>query len=354
MTVDTPIKIKIINKLNWPDEAGLRVRPFRGAADFSRMVEIINARNAINEVEEVMSVDELANEYAHLQNCDPLLDMVFIEKGELLIAFGGIEWRIDDEGQRRFDSEVQIDPAWKHLGLMRPLYLFCEERARQLTLSDPMNNISSYINTWLPEQAQSETRLVESLGYQSVRHFFTMQHNLRQLPDMPLPAGIEIRPVQKPDHLRPIWDTKEAAFADHWGHAQRNEEDFQRWCKTPTFEHNLWQVAWDVSNNSVAGVSINSIYYEDNKHYGFQRGWIDTLGVRREWRGRGLAKALLVRSLRLLKGKGMAEGMLGVDASNPTGALQLYEKVGFSVYKRSRVWRKTIVSHESQVMNQES
>ena len=319
----------------------VQVRPFRGAQDYPRMVEIINARQATNGEEEVLSVDELANDYNHLQNCDPSTDMIFIEKNNQLIAFGSIEWRIDGDGQRRFDEEVQIDPAWKHLGLMRPMYVFNEQRARQISLDHPMRGANT-LNVWLPEQAQSETRLVASLGYRTARHFFTMRHDLQRIPDAPTPSGLQVRPIQKPDHLRPIWDAKEAAFADHWGHAPRNEDDFQRWSQTPTSEHDLWQVAWDVQTNAVAGMSINTIYHEDNKHYGFKRGWIDTLGVRREWRGRGLAKALLAHSLRRLKSVGMTECLLGVDATNPTGALQLYEKMSFTVYKRNAVWRKEI------------
>ena len=34
------------------------------------------------------------------------------------------------------------------------------------------------------------------------------------------------------------------------------------------------------------------------------------------------------------------EGMLGVDAENPTGALNLYKSAAFQVYKRSDVYRK--------------
>lgn len=305
------------------------------------MADIMNAHQSANGHEEVLSVDELANDYNHLQGCNPLTDMIFIEKDGQLVAFGGIKWCIDDDGQRRFDVEVQIDPVWKHLGLMRPIYVFNEQRARQISLDNRIA-ANSTLSVWLPEQAQSEARLVGSLGYQTVRHFFTMRHELQQLPVAQLPTGLQIRPVQKPDHLRAIWDAKEAAFADHWGHVPRNEQDFERWCQTPTFEHDLWQVAWDTKTDSVAGVSINNIYHEDNKHFGFRRGWVDTLGVRREWRGRGLAKALLANSLRQLKSTGMTECLLEVDATNPTGALQLYEKVGFAVYKRSGVWRKEL------------
>ena len=47
------------------------------------------------------------------------------------------------------------------------------------------------------------------------------------------------------------------------------------------------------------------------------------------WRGRGVATALIGRNLRLLAERGMTEAALLVDSQNPTGALALYERVGF-------------------------
>ena len=305
------------------------------------MAEMENAYNVAHGVEEVISVEEIANEYAHLHNCDPQTDMRFIEHQGKLIAYGGIEWRIDDEGQRRFDQQVVVDPDYAHTGLTKALFEFNEQRAREIVAQQPMN-VHNVMRVGLAERAQTDVQAVTDLGYATIRHYFVMRHDLSVMPNATLPAGLELRAVSKPDGLRPIWEAKEAAFADHWGHAPRGEDDFRRWCEVPTFEHDLWQIAWDTSRNTVAGLSINTIYHNDNTYYGFKRGFIDSLGVRREWRGQGVAKALLAHSLRRLQAAGMTEVMLGVDASNPTGALQLYEKVGFTVYQRRAVWQKEI------------
>jgi ribosomal protein S18 acetylase RimI-like enzyme len=50
--------------------------------------------------------------------------------------------------------------------------------------------------------------------------------------------------------------------------------------------------------------------------------------VRRPWRRRGIASALLADSLSALRDRGLAEAALGVDAENPR-ALALYEGLGF-------------------------
>ena len=73
---------------------------------------------------------------------------------------------------------------------------------------------------------------------------------------------------------------------------------------------------------------------------GLRRGWLDNVFTRRAWRRRGLAAALIARSLRLLRDRGMTSAALGVDADNPTGALALYEASGFQIHDRFAAWRK--------------
>ena len=338
------IELERTEEIHLPEIPGVLYRKFRGEADFARMVEIANACNVADEAEEVLSVEEKANNYAHLKNCNPQTDMAFIEVGDVLVAYGGIEWRDDDEGNRLYEQEAFVHPDWRGLGLQRVLFEFNEARAKQLSQSsqDLPGLAPKWMSIWVPGSAAEMQAALGDLGYAPARHFLNMRHGLNPIPCTKLPVGIELRPVRTPEHLRAIWNAKEEAFADHWGHNQRDEEDFHKWCETPTMEHHLWQVAWDSHTNEVAGFSINTIYHADNAHYGFKRGWIETLGVRRKWRGQGLAKALLANSLRKLHVQGMTEVALGVDAANPTGALQLYKGMGFYEFKQSAVWRKEI------------
>jgi ribosomal protein S18 acetylase RimI-like enzyme len=53
-----------------------------------------------------------------------------------------------------------------------------------------------------------------------------------------------------------------------------------------------------------------------------------------------VARAAVARSLVILKERGLDTGILGVDATNPTGAVRVYESVGFSVAEKSTAWRK--------------
>jgi mycothiol synthase len=179
-----------------------------------------------------------------------------------------------------------------------------------------------------PDTRPGKMVMLEREGYGVIRHFYQMlRTGLDDLPEAPLPAGIEFRPVL-PEDYRTIWDANEEAFRDHWGNVPATDEDFARELADPDFNPALWNVAWDVAANEVAGVTINAIP-GSNAALGVRRGWVYNLSVRRPWRKRGLGRALLVRSLATLRDAGQTEVMLGVDAENLTGALRLYEGVGF-------------------------
>jgi mycothiol synthase len=52
-----------------------------------------------------------------------------------------------------------------------------------------------------------------------------------------------------------------------------------------------------------------------------------------------VARAITAEALRRLALAGMTDALLGVDADNPTGALGLYEGLGFEVEQRSQIYR---------------
>jgi mycothiol synthase len=55
------------------------------------------------------------------------------------------------------------------------------------------------------------------------------------------------------------------------------------------------------------------------------------VGVRRPWRRRGIAEALLLQSFHLFYERGFQQVGLGVDSASLTGATRLYEKAGMQV-----------------------
>jgi ribosomal protein S18 acetylase RimI-like enzyme len=87
---------------------------------------------------------------------------------------------------------------------------------------------------------------------------------------------------------------------------------------------------------------LNRFDEAENAEYSRKRGYTETICVRRPWRGRGLARALITRSLHLWKDMGMTEAAHGVDTQNATGALQLYESLGYKATKTFVTYRKAL------------
>jgi len=92
----------------------------------------------------------------------------------------------------------------------------------------------------------------------------------------------------------------------------------------------------------VAGAIITYPQVEENERYDRRRVYVAEVSVRRPWRCRGLARALLAGSLVTAREAGFTSASLGVDTDSPTGATALYESLGFVPEKTFTAYRKPL------------
>lgn len=109
---------------------------------------------------------------------------------------------------------------------------------------------------------------------------------------------------------------------------------------SPHRDPSLWKVAWD--GDKIAGMMVNIVNQKKNEKLGVNWGWTDPICVRRPWRRRGLARALILESLKELKAMGLRYAASDVDTQNPLGALKLYEDSGYVVEQRWIDYRKAM------------
>jgi len=246
-------------------------------------------------------------------------------------------------GDRVYSIYGLSHPAWRGKGIGSTLVRALEHRARGLVQANPPE-ASALVESFIVTKRQGAVALFEQLGYLRARSFVMMKRpDLENIPELPLPEGIETRPVL-PEHYRPIWDASSEAFSEHWGYFDVGEEAYQAYLKAPEFQPDLWQVAWD--GDQVVGMVRSFINEKENERYGFRRGWTEDICVRKPWRGRGIASALIARSLQTLKERGMQHATLGVDVDNPTKALRLYQGLGYREYQQEANYRKTLYTRE--------
>jgi ribosomal protein S18 acetylase RimI-like enzyme len=219
---------------------------------------------------------------------------------------------------------------------------WAEARLRQVAAGHPGDAPKVY-ESGAEQQAAGLVALLESEGYRPARYFNKMVRSLAEpIPDLPLPPGLELRPV-RPEQYRPIWDASHEAFRDHWGYSPWPEEEYERWLNNPVeFRPELWQVAWDVETDEIAGQIQTFIDARENEKFGRRRGYTEGISVRRPYRRRGLARAMIMASLRALQAHGMTESALNVDAESLTGATRLYEACGFVTDSAHVAYRKPL------------
>jgi mycothiol synthase len=331
-----------------PPIPGLMFRGFRGEADYPAMTAVIDGSKAADGSERTETVEDVARNYRHLFNCDPYQDMLFAEVDGEVVGYGRVWWQQELSGARRYEHLAFLLPEWRDRGIRRAMLQCNERRLRQIAAGHlrAAENIAaaaemeSFFQAWASDTETHWAGLLVDQGYDPVRYAFHMvRPDLEDIPDLPLPEGVEVRPVL-PEHYEQIWRAAEEAFRDHWAETEWQEEWFKEWQESHTFQPHLWQVAWD--GDEVAGMVQNFINHQENEEYNRKRGYTEGISVRRPWRRQGLAKALIARSFHVHKAQGMTEAALGVDAENPNGALQLYKSMGFREVKRFTTFRKPL------------
>lgn len=322
-----------------PPIPGLEFRHWRGPADIPEMVRVCQAARDADGDTQSESVEGMSNRLANLTNGDPEDDLLIAEVAGLMVAFSRTDWNDQNDGSRSYELWGYVDPTWRRRGIGRPMLYHGERRLRLLAAEHGFLG-TRWLTTFGEDPNVGNAALLTSEGYAPVRHWYVMARpDLDAVEDVPLPPGLEVRPVRDED-LRALFLADAEAFRDHFGGIDASDAAFRRWTKGPDFDPSLFVVAWD--GDEIAGGVINAIDRAANEHMGYLRGLLDSVFTRRPWRRRGLAQALIARSLVLLRERGMTAAELGVDTQNPHQATHLYEEAGFQVEHSGTVWRKAL------------
>ena len=315
------------------------LRPYAGVDDIPELVRVFNGMAVADGLLERRSVAQLTAWFAHpTPHFDPWRDVLIAEGAGRAIAHGRHQWIDTSDGLREHRVIVIAGPEG-HRAVERLLDAL-EQRAREVAEEQGPIDRARALGTFSGDGQAWRLAAFEGRGYQRIRWGFEMvRPTLDEIAVPALPDGIEIRPVgEGRDALRQLWDADVEAFRDHWGGFDSSDEAFEEWIADPDLDPSLFVVAFD--GDEIAAGVLNRIDASENEQLGVRRGWLDSVFTRRPWRRRGLAAALVARSLVALRDRGMQSAILGVDAENPTGALGVYERAGFEVAARDVALRR--------------
>ena len=327
---------------NSPAVPGLVFRRFRGDSDYPHMAAVVAASAEADHIERTDTPETIAKNYQNLTNCDPYQDMLFAEVDGEVIGYERGWWWDDSDEVRIYASVGFLSPGWRRKGIGGAMLGWVEERLRQVAEGHPLGP-KRYFQNYATQFQPGNIAMLEGAGYTAMRHFYDMlRPTLEDIPNFPLPEGVQLRPVQ-PEHYPAIWASIHDVSREEWGYQPPSEADYRAWLEDERrFQPQLWQIAWDSTGERVVGHVMTFIDYAENEKYKRKRGYTEGIGVDRAWRRRGLAKALIARSLQAQVDAGMLESALAVDSENRDGATRLYESCGFQVVRRDAVYRKSL------------
>lgn len=321
-----------------PRIRGLKFRHYRGPGDHQGMVEANNTAKAAAGIIERVTVEGMANQYANLTNSDALRDVLIGEVDGRIVAYGRLEWGDNSDGARDYTSFCLVEPAVRRHGVGRAMLGWQESRIREIAATH-VTDRPKFCLAFVHDRDPGGGALLSSAGYSMVRRSAEMvRPHLHDLPEAPLPDGIDVRPATAADSLA-VWDAGAEAFRDHWGANDDSPEAYARFLGDPKFDPELWIVGWDGAD--VAGYVLTSLQPQEAN--GERVGYLDSVAVRRPWRRRGLGRALVAEALRVLRDRGATSAGLGVDLQNQNEAARLYESVGFEVSTTSTEFRKPLI-----------
>lgn len=327
----------------------IRWRPAR-IDDAEVTAQLINANLALagspDRVTTATIEEKLANPHWELA-----ADSLVAEADGQVIAAGAVTPPAPKGTVVRADGAVR--PDWHRRGVGTELMRHQVDRAAKLrrehgSLGPWTLKIGGF------DADEGLAAVARTLGFEPVRYWFGMDRDVDPVPPSSAPDGIEVISYT-PDWAERLYQAHNAAFADHWDHHDRGFERFRdRVTAAAAFRPELTmlgvtdeQVADDCARTSsaarhraragaVAGYVVTFVEADPG------RAIMGLVGTRREWRGKGVASALIAAALAAYRHSGIVTATLGVDAASPTGAAGVYEHNGFRTVSRMTTYSRTI------------
>ena len=325
-----------------PDPVGgVSFRYRRGESDYPDLVRVYNAARLADGVSGIETLEDFTTQYRHLTNCDLDRDLVVLETADgAIVGYARATWWIEEATRDRLLLGILfLHPDVRGRGVAEVMLTWLEARLAEMAVEHPhagKNFFAAFIDDGEAERAA----VLTAFGYERTETYAEMTRSLADpIPELPLPEGVTVRPTTWTD-ARAVWEADNRAFRDHVGYSKQTEADYEGWRATLTNDPSLWKVAF--SGDVIVGQVLNYVNQAENATLDRKWGYTESISVQREWRQRGVAKALVAESMRMFREMGMEHAALGVHTTNPNGAFPLYEGLGYRVTTLGYQWRKPL------------
>lgn len=328
----------------FPDLTGLHIRNYQDEEDQKDIIRIWNGCVDADGLDHPLTEEELSRTIEHLTHCDPGKDILLVDIDGEAVSCSMLWWDDEPGGKRLYRYHLKVLPGYRDTGITDGVIRWLESRARERARDHP--DKEKVFHICINEEEEYLSTALKFEGYEFYRYGLKMvRPDLEDIPDTSLPEGVEIREVKEEDldKIRKAWNR---ACEDLRSQVPISRESWEQWKEDDTFDTSLWSIAWN--GDEVVGTCLGMIDKDENEANGTKRGYTEFISTKKGWRGKGIAKALMADTLRKLRDAGMEEAALGVDAENPSGALNLYEKMGYEKVGQMIFYRKPLEQDEDE------
>jgi mycothiol synthase len=307
--------------------------------DVQPLAELWAATEAADRTGVIYAPGDVAEQLAH-----PLIDLsagtLAARDGERIVAVGYLPVRPSAGEAHLMRMWGGVHPDYRRRGLGRQILDWAVRTAPEL---------SAKVFPGLPLELQLDVfdgqaglvPLAEASGFAPVRWFARMERSLSgDLPAIRTPDGLSVV-TWTPELNEGARHVRNASFLDHWGSVSHTSES---WMSFTTGSRNFRPDASFVAlaGDRAVGVLITHFFDAKSARLGDRQAWIQIIGTLKEWRGKGVASALIAHALTAFASQGYESAGLGVDADNPSGAVGVYSRAGFEITERSTCYARRI------------
>jgi len=300
-------------------------RPVTGA-DAADLTALLNAMETVDHQDEHASEEETLEGFDD-PGCDLPRGSIAAYDGGTMIGFGMLTARMSADPVHEMYVSGGVRPGYRRRGLGGQILRWAEQAAPALHQERfPGRPLS--LAGYAQASNAGAVALYAAHGYTRARWFRGMRRDLTvPLPDAAVPAGIEIAGFTA-ERSQDAMLVRNESFRDHWGSTEYAEDGWAHFVGQQAFRPEFTFLAY--GDGQPLGLVVGMEYVADSEATGHRDLDVPLVGTRRAGRERGIASALLTRAMTEARAAGFGTASLGVDADSPSGAVGLYERLGFT------------------------
>ncbi|OKL49942.1 GNAT family N-acetyltransferase [Boudabousia marimammalium] len=315
-----------------PGHLGLRWEPLR-ADHAPQLVELVRNSQRFDGGQSQTTDTELADMIEGGSGNTIIRSLVGMDAAHRMQAVAAV--RVPRNARSRINAslEATVAPQWRGRGIGRVLLSWQDHTVRDLIREAYGDDctLEVSISAIVPGNNESARSLFVAAGYTPVRTFDVMYVDLNQpVVNYYLPEGYHFVPWPADDSIEKVRDLHMDAFQDHWGDSSENLS----WWESALTDLDVRTSTLVVdSAGDIAGYAVISRPATRWMLTGVKELYIELVGVSRNHRGNGIARAMLSEAIKKAKAQGMQRFGLDVDVDSPSNAGQIYASIGFETVK---------------------